>query len=169
MNKKGVHPLATGLLIVLVFVLVGFAWYNFQTKISASGYESYNSRLLEKLYSEESMVNYYIFNLVESAAEKTDGNAADAKEKFIENLRAEIAQYKLDKDNYVVPEFGQLERQISAENVNFENGILSISFKIKIDESLSKNGWAFASASYVYTKKFEGIALAPQDNPGVLS
>ncbi len=152
-NKKGAGaPIAIGILIILIFVLLTVAYEKFYFRIQQTSILIENSDLLETVYSQESKVNFQIQQIVDSSAIGTSSSIND-KAKFIENMKKELEKYKV-QDNYIIPELGQLPERLTENRVITDNGQISIKLRIKIENSLQNEGFTYVSAQYIYEKEF---------------
>ena len=155
-NKKGGVPIAVAVFVVVVFILMGLAWQKFYVKSKDLQIQIDGANILEKIYAEESQVNFYIGEIVENAAGGM--GVGGSEDEFIQNVRNELLKYKIG-EGYLIPQLEQVEIQLAEENVEIIDDVVSISLRIKIDESIGDEGYEFISAEYIYEKEFEGKIL----------
>lgn len=157
-NKKGGMSVSIALLVLATLVLSCFSLLTFYLREKNLREIIYLSSL-EDIYSKEAIVNFYIYEAMESAIKKSK-NPDFSKADFITNFMAEINAYNLEK-GAIVMELEQLKQQINEESIkyNAESKIVSAEFQIIIEDKIvvmeDEKEKELFSASYTYKKKFE--------------
>ena len=145
MNKKA--DISILLLVVMALVLTGAALFSFNVNLKNFSAEIINIRYLDSVYIRESEITLYIDLFIDNSIEK-----GITREKFIDNFKKELANYKDETGKYFIEEFEDIEKEVDKEGVvKIENNKLILDLKgiliIKKFEGLS--------ITYVYDKTFE--------------
>src|SRR3989344_1131951 len=127
-NKKGASSISILLLVIMTLVLVGAALFGF-LRIGKIEERISDVRFVEKVYIKEEQVRFYLWQVAEKALEKsykTGISDSQVLDDFKKNFEEEIASSNLE--NIYVEE---IKKRVYNKNydVEFENGILKLSFK----------------------------------------
>lgn len=150
-NKKAGMGLSIVLLVLATLILTAFALYTFYTKQSLIEEKIYATRFLEDMYSKEAQINFYIDNILEEAAESSEGREGG----LVDNFKTELDLYKGAGGSFIISELGQIAEQADESHIKIEDGIATADFEITLRGKVEINNKESFSAVYTYNKLFE--------------
>jgi len=102
---------------------------------------------LERIYAKETLINYYIEELIR---ESTEGNSLIDEETFIKNFKENLKIYK-KSGNYEPYELIQVEEQLNELNLDIYGNELHLILDINLEDNIDN----YAKITYSYRKTFE--------------
>ncbi len=146
MNKKAI-AITIGILAILIIVLTVWICFYVLAREKNVSAEINTARIMDEVYIKNLLLDYYLKNAFENAAESADPFSKDV---FIERFLKELENYKSNGE-YLIEGFDEVEDEIE-DSIEF-NGVekkLVLNIDVKVREV--SDGIA---VSYNYKKKFE--------------
>ena len=110
-NKKGGVSISVVLIVLFSLIISLISLFYFMTKNNSADASIDETEILEKVYSRQSVLDYYIQNIVDKSAKESV-----SREKFVDNFKSEIENYK-DGNGFFAPELEQALNQIDGSEI----------------------------------------------------
>jgi len=144
-NKRA--DISVSLLVLMTIVLLISSIFIFITNINKVGAEVIDVKFIDEVYVRENEIDFYVNEAMTRAVKNFDQGYG--KQDFIVQFKKELENYKVDGE-YVLKELGDVEKQITENNIKIEDNKVSINLIIKIIDDTGE-----FSIAYSYQKEFK--------------
>lgn len=148
MNKKAGSPIIPVVFTIAVLSVMILALFIFATNQNEKKVYLQSPEILDKVYSRESEINFYITQIMKNS---TENLSPITKTQFLNNFKQELNKNSLIQ---LIPELEDIKPQLIESNVNILDDEIKIKIKIKIERIGGTEIREIAKATYVYEKTF---------------